>query len=173
MVQNEQFTRCWTQAQPVVAAYIGSLVPDFHAAEDLLQTVAIKLHRKFGDYDPSRPFVAWALGFARLEVLNLQRTQARSFLTYCDEALDAVEAAHIELAPELSCRAAALRECLQRVGGRSREMLRLRYEEELKPHHIAARLAMGAVAVRVALSRVRGTLRDCIERRVAAGGGAG
>src|SRR3954468_19026633 len=34
---NDRFTRHWTQAQPVVASYINSMVPDFHAAEDLLQ----------------------------------------------------------------------------------------------------------------------------------------
>lgn len=172
MDPNEQFTRCWTQAQPVVASYIGSLVTDFHAAEDLLQTVAIKLHRKFADYDPARPFVSWALGFARLEVLNLRRTQARSFLTYDDDVVESVLEAHAELAPELGRRTAALRECLKRIEGRSRELLRLRYDDELRPQQIAGRLSMGEVAVRVALSRVRGALRDCIERRMAAQGGA-
>src|SRR5262245_25378219 len=77
---HEQFTRLWTAAQPVVASYLGSLVPDFRDAQDLLQNVAIACLRKFAEYDSQRPFTTWALGMARLEVLNLRRTHARSRL---------------------------------------------------------------------------------------------
>lgn len=163
----EQFTRLWTQTQPVVASYIGSLVTDFHTAEDLLQNVAIQLQRKFAEYDPHRPFVAWALGFARLEVLNLQRTQARSFLSFHPEVVEAITSACEELTPELELRTGVLRECLKKVQGRAREALVLRYEEALSSREIAGKFSVGEVAIRVLLSRTRATLRECIERHLA------
>ena len=80
MDAHERFTLLWTAAQPIVGSYIGSLVPDFQEAEDLLQEVALVLLRKFPEYDDRRPFVAWALGVARFEVLHARRSHARSFV---------------------------------------------------------------------------------------------
>jgi RNA polymerase sigma-70 factor (ECF subfamily) len=172
MVDNERFTRDWTRVQPVVASYINSLIPDFHAAEDLLQDVAVILLRKYGEYDPSRPFVAWAIGVARLEVLSARRDLARCPLARVPGLAEAVAAAHAEMADELDARAAALRECVARIEGRPREVLRLRYELALPPREITSRVSMTAGAVRVLLSRLRASLQDCIDRRlVAAGGG--
>jgi DNA-directed RNA polymerase specialized sigma24 family protein len=50
--------------------------------------------------------------------------------------------------------------------GRAAELLRLRYEESLKPSVIAGRAGMAVIAVRVMLSRTRAVLRDCIERKL-------
>jgi RNA polymerase sigma-70 factor (ECF subfamily) len=168
MNEQERFTRCWTQAQPVVASYIGALVPDFRDAEDLLQEVAVICLRKFPDYDPRRPFAAWALGIARLEALRLRRAHARRPVILRGELLDQIAAACEELAPEMERRSAALRECLKLLRGRAGELVRLRYEEELKPAVLAVRVNMAVVAVRVMLSRTRAALRHCIERRLKA-----
>jgi RNA polymerase sigma-70 factor, ECF subfamily len=164
METHEQFTRLWTEAHPVVAACLQVAVPDFHQAEDLLQEVAVVLLRKFPEYDQTRPFVGWALGVARFEVLNARREYARSRLFYEPEALQRLGEVCEELAPELEVRARALRECMEKVEGRARELLRLRYEEALKPNAIAVQLGLAVVAVRVMLSRTRASLRQCIER---------
>ena len=87
---QERFTRCWTQAQPAVAGYIGSLVPNFHEAEDLLQNVAVVLLRKYPEYDESLPFVAWAMGIARFEILAKQRNFARSRTVFTPELAEQV-----------------------------------------------------------------------------------
>jgi len=130
---HEQFTRYWTSAQPAVASYLGALLPDFRDAEDLLQNVAVACLRKFADYDPQRPFTAWALGIARLEALSRRRTQARCRLLLRDDLLDQLSAVAEEIAPELERRSVALRECLKHVPNRATELLRLRYDSDLKP----------------------------------------
>jgi RNA polymerase sigma-70 factor (ECF subfamily) len=166
MTDSEHFTRLWTQAQPLVSNYIGTLVPDFTAAEDLLQSVAVACMRKFDRYDRHRPFVAWAFGIARFEVLHWQRSRARNPLIFDDSLMEEVAEVCQELAPELERRTSALRECLQRLEERALDLLRLRYDEELRPEAIAQRLQVAAVAVRVRLSRARQLLRDCIELRL-------
>jgi RNA polymerase sigma-70 factor (ECF subfamily) len=170
MTDNEKFMRHWTRAQPVVAGYVGSLVPDFHEAEDLLQEVSVVLLRKFSEYDETRPFVAWALGVAKYEVLASRRSHARSFISYHEKITQAVAEVYEEMTPELEARAAALKDCLGRLQGRSRELLSLRYEKALKPRQIASRLSMASGAVRTALSRTRQALGECVERTLAAGG---
>ena len=164
MTDNESFMRYWTQAQPVVAGYVSSMLRDPHEAEDLLQEVAVVLLRKFGEYDPTRSFVAWAMGIAKFEILSSRRSHARSFLTFNAELMDTVADVYDEMSPELESRCGALRKCLRKVKGRAKKIVRLRYEESLKPAAIAEMLSMAAGAVRVQLSRVRASLGACVER---------
>lgn len=166
MNSQEQFTRCWTEAQPKLAGYISALVPDFQEAEDLLQNVAVILLRKFPEYDTQRPFIAWAIGVTKREVLMARRCHARNFLCYQTDLLERISEAYEELTPELEERSRALNECLKLVRGRGSELLKLRYEEGLKPNALAGRVGMAVVAVRVMLSRTRAGLRDCIERKM-------
>ena len=166
METQEQFTRFWTEAQPKLAGYISALVPDFAEAEDLLQNVAVILLRKFPEYDPKRPFIGWAIGITKREILMARRRHARNFLCYQTDLLERISEAYEELAPELDDRSRALGECLKAVEGRASELLRLRYEEGLEPSAIAGRVGMAVVAVRVMLSRTRAALRECIERKL-------
>jgi RNA polymerase sigma-70 factor (ECF subfamily) len=166
MNSQEQFLRLWTEAQPILAGYLCAVVPDFHEAEDLLQEVAVILLRKFPEYDPQRPFVGWAIGIAKREILMARRSHARNRLFYQADLLERLGDACEELAPELEDRSRALRECMRTLQSRAGELLRLRYEESLKPNAIAARAGMAVIAVRVTLSRTRAALRDCIERKL-------
>src|SRR5271168_713608 len=107
---QEQFTRLWTEAQPKLAGYISFLIPNFQEAEDVLQDVAVLLLRKFPSFDGQRPFVCWAIGVAKLEVLMSRRRHARSFLCYREDLLDLITEAYEEVAPELE-QPRALEEC--------------------------------------------------------------
>jgi RNA polymerase sigma-70 factor (ECF subfamily) len=165
--QNEQLAVLWTKAQRTVAAYIGSLIPDYHQSEDVLHQTAITLVRKFDEYDPSQPFVAWALGVARYEVLKHRQKYVSERAVLSGALADRLADAYASMADELDDRREALLECLQQLEGRSREAIRLRYLGELKPPEIAERLQMRPGALRVLLHRVHGSLRECIERRLA------
>lgn len=166
MDRNEQLAVYWTRAQPTVAAFITSMVVDFNDAEDVLQQTAVALVRKFEDYDPQRPFVAWAIGMARNEVLKHRRSRAMQRELLSDDLLGQLAATHEEMADELDAMRRVLGKCLEAVDGQPRQALDLRYEEDLKPAAIADRLGLAAGTVRVMLHRVRAALRECIERRL-------
>ncbi|MEI7836015.1 MAG: sigma-70 family RNA polymerase sigma factor [Planctomycetota bacterium] len=168
MSVDEQFMRLWTKAEPMVAAYVHSVIRDFHVCQDVIQEIAVVLLRKFPEYDATRPFGAWAMGVARVEILTARRDQARDFLTFRPDLMDALAAAHEELSGELELRRAAMTRCVEGVKKeRSRQVLRLRYVEALPPGRIAQRLGVQAGAVRTLLSRVRADLRDCVKRQLA------
>ncbi len=164
---QERFTRLWTQAQPAIAGFLAALVPDRHQADDLVQEVAVVLLRKFGEYDPARPFPAWAMGVAKTAALSRRRDLARAACRFQDATIEQLAASWEELLPELDERVRALRDCVGRVSGRARQMLDLRYVEELSNDAIAERLGLAGGAVRVALHRLRGALQSCIEHRLA------
>ncbi len=166
MTDSETFTREWTRAAPVVASYIGSVIHDFNSAEDLLQDVAVVLLKRFNEYDPARSFTGWALGIARNKLME-QRRSANDCLIGDSAVLDALAQAHEEFAPELERQTSVLRECLSEIKGRALTLLKLRYDQALKPQAIAQQMGMTAGAVRVMLARTRHLLHDCIRRRLA------
>ena len=167
---QERFTRLWTTAQPAISNYIASLVPNFHEGEDLLQNVAVVLLRKFANYDSARPFVAWAMGVARNEILVRRRTFARSKVVISAELVETIAEVAVEMQPELDARGRALRDCMKDLGERAEQVVNLRYAEALEPRDIAKRVGLSPGAVRVMLSRIRSALHTCIERRVVATG---
>lgn len=93
------FTRQFVAAQPALHGFLISLVHDSHAADDLLRELAERLWRKFGDYDANRPFIAWAIGFARLLAMEWRRKQQRLLLPLDDDTLDRLASEAAEEVP--------------------------------------------------------------------------
>lgn len=167
---QERFTRLWTTAQPAISNYIAALVPDFHEGEDLLQNVAVVVLRKFASYDRGQPFVAWAMGVARFEILAKRRTFARSAVVISSDLVETIAEVAQEMQPELDARGRALRECIATLGERAGQVVHLRYAEALEPRDIAPLVGLSAGAVRVMLTRIRAALHACIDRRSLAAG---
>ncbi|EAQ80818.1 sigma-70 family RNA polymerase sigma factor [Blastopirellula marina] len=164
---REQLARRWVEAQPSVLAFLISMTPQFSDAEDLLQEVAAEVAIRFDEYDPTKPFLHWALWVSKIKIADFYRSQKRDKLIFAGEAIDALAAACTRVQDLISEEQQALDECLKRTVGRGRQLLTLRYGEDLKPQEIAARLGMTALSVRVTLSRTRSALSDCVRRRIA------
>jgi len=162
-----QAMRLWTLAQPVVSAFVISVVRDFSARDDVLQEVAVAVIESFDSYDPQRPFVAWAMGIAQNKVRQYLRRIQRDRLVFDDDVLVHLAAAFEEESAEQSQSLAFLRSCLEQLEGRSRKLCELRYGSDLKPAAMAESLGMTANTVAKALQRIRDQLRACIERKVA------
>jgi RNA polymerase sigma-70 factor (ECF subfamily) len=171
--EQERFLRLWADAQPAVAAFVHAVVRDPASAKDVLQETALTLFRRFGDYDGGRPFLAWALGVAKLQVLGFRRDEARSLVTFDSELFDRFTEAWAEQAPSASRHSLALEICLDRMAARPRQLLRWRYQDDLKSEEIARRLGTKGPAVRVTLQRLREQLRECVERQLRTQGRAG
>lgn len=161
---TEELARLWTESQPVVAAYIVSLVPNFHQAEDVLQQVAVVLVREFEKYDFSRPFLPWAMGIARNVASKSRRQVAVEGTVLLDAALiDKIQVAFEEQGDSWTTFRQALRECLKHQSGRMIDVLQLRYAHDLKPQEVADKMGITSGAARVLLHRARETLRKCIQ----------
>ena len=95
----------------MVAAYISSVVRDFHETEDLLQKVATIAFRKRSEYDPTRPFHAWVIGVTRYELLRWRRDKARNRLCFTGETIERLAVSHSLVHDELEDRRIALQYC--------------------------------------------------------------
>jgi RNA polymerase sigma-70 factor (ECF subfamily) len=163
--QQECYLRQWTSAQPSVANYVRAVVRDRAAAEDVLQETALVLFRKFAEYDEQRPFLGWALGIARFQVMGMQRDAARGKVVFDDEVLAKFTESWTEQASEVSERSVTLESCIERLAGHAQRLVKLRYFEEFNAEQIAEQLGGTGASIRMTLQRIREQLRACIERQ--------
>jgi RNA polymerase sigma-70 factor, ECF subfamily len=156
--------------QLAVRAFILSLEPNFTDAEDLLQEVFLVVTRKAGDFKEGTNFFAWACTIARFKLLEMLRRRARA-QDLSEEVIEALCAVDPQ---ELfdDTRLTALQHCLDQLAPKARQMMYLRYYGEHSPSEIARLVSWTPNAVRVALSRARSVLQDCLERRLGREGSA-
>ena len=163
--ESEIFTKYWTLAMPSVAGFIHSMVNDYHEVQDILQDVAVVLHKKFDQYDPDKSFVSWSIGIARYEILHYRRSKARNVISYNTEIVDKIMEAYVKLEPEFSDSFYVLRECLSELRGKAKKAVELRYAQHLPSQDIAKSMNVSDGSVRVLLNRSRNTLKKCIKRK--------
>jgi RNA polymerase sigma-70 factor (ECF subfamily) len=147
-------------------AFIGAVVRDAQAREDVFQEVARTLWRNFGRFDASRRFGAWARGIAANKVLEEHRRRARSPLSFAPEVVEAIRDAYDATEERPGAREEALRQCVQNLPEKSRTLLALRYGDGLKCTSIARRLGHSVDSVYQTLSRLRTALESCIRQRL-------
>ena len=160
------FLELLTAHERSLALYVHGLVPRDAAAEDILQQTKLLLWKHFDDFQPGTNFLAWARRIAFHQILTHRRHKKREHLSLDDEALEALGHAVSELAEEASPRQEALRECLGRLPNEHRQLVQLRYFEELEINQIAPRVERTEAAVYRALSRVRMALMECMQHRL-------
>ncbi|NLF06844.1 MAG: sigma-70 family RNA polymerase sigma factor [Pirellulaceae bacterium] len=163
--QFEELAAHWTRAQRTVAAFVRTIINDFHNSEEVLQRVAVTLVRKYEQYDPQRPFVAWAIGCARYEALAFMRELGNERLLFDNTLVEQIAETYEQSDRDQSPLSQFLDECVEELDGRSRQAIQLRYEGNLKTANIAREMNISDGAARMLLSRARTLLRKCVESR--------
>lgn len=148
-----------------VRAFVYGLTRDLAAADDVVQETFLTITAKAADYEPGTNFAAWACAIARLKVLESRRATSR----FSDAACEVLAAAY-EPPTEPDDILAIVLSCLEKLSARSQELVRRRYFAAEKPAEIARRLGRSPNGVRVALAKVRASLRRCVESHVSPGG---
>lgn len=151
-----------TRHQRQIFAYIYTLVPDRHDAEDLLQETSLVIWEKFDDFTPGTDFVAWACQIAWWRIRYARQKFARSKVVFDDEVLEKVAHTAHTMRPELDERHEALSRCLQKLAPRDRELLLTRYEPGCGVAEAAERSGRSMDAAYKALNRLRKLLHDCV-----------
>jgi RNA polymerase sigma-70 factor (ECF subfamily) len=166
MADDLAFTRAWMAAQPAVASTVIALVWDRHAADDLVQEVAVAAYEGRDRVAPGRDFTAWAVGIARHKAVDWLRARRPAELPDPD-ALACVAEAAIDQADDLARQEAALHRCVAALDGRARRIVDLFYGQDRPVVEVAAALGVTVGNAKVMLHRVRAALRTCVERALA------
>lgn len=163
----EKFLTLLLAHEADLKAFIGSLVLDRSVRDDVFQEVALTLWDRKDDFDPALSFGGWARGIAARKILKCRERDGRFPLLFCPDTIQAIAEAYDRTEAAVQPAAEALRDCLKRLPEKSRELLELRYEKNLKADQIAQRIAGTLDSVYQALSRIRSRLEDCIRQRLA------
>lgn len=152
-----------------IRAYIAGMGIAAHEVDDIAQDVYLEFYRNLdkvpSDVAPQR----WLKGIARNVCLNHIRRSARRGRLHREalaELLATTETETHRRATEGSLQM-ALEECCRRLPDESRQLLELKYQQDLPSDAIAAAVSKTAEAVRVALHRVRAGLKTCMQKQLA------
>lgn len=160
------FLELLTAHERSLSLYVHGLVPRDSEAEDILQQTKLLLWKHFDDFTLGTNFIAWARKTAFHQILTHRRHKKREHLPLDEDALEALGHAVSELADDGTPRQEALRSCLSRLPVEHRQLVTLRYFEELEIDQIADRVSRTEAAVYRALSRVRLSLMQCVQKQM-------
>ncbi|MEQ2007724.1 MAG: sigma-70 family RNA polymerase sigma factor [Limisphaerales bacterium] len=153
--------------QPVVRATILAVLPDFDLVDDVVQETFLTVTRKAGDFQPGTNFSAWVCAIARFKALEARRHGPLHFQTLSETVIESLCAVEPPV-DDFDRRVRHFEGCLEELAPQARRAMELRYRGAHLPGAIASQMGWTVGAVKVALSRARAVLRDCVERRLAA-----
>jgi RNA polymerase sigma-70 factor, ECF subfamily len=162
----EQFLRLFMESERRIYAFIVSVLPNLTDADDVLQETSLILWKKFDQFRLGTDFVAWACRTAQFEVLKFYEKQGRSKLQFDIEGLEAVQQEVVTMGPVIEAQQVALARCLEKLSDRDRDLLRRRYVDDATPKQIAELVGRSLDAVYKALTRIRDSLLNCIQRKL-------
>lgn len=155
-----------TRHQRQIFAYIYTLVPRRHDAEDLLQDTTVVICEKFHEFRPGSDFVAWACQIAWWRIRYSRQKFARSKVIFDDTVLEAVAHTARTMHLEVDERHEALALCLRKLPTRDREFVLTRYEPDGGVEEAARRTGRSMEAAYKALTRIRKLLFDCVSHEL-------
>ena len=166
--RDELFADLVKEHQVSLRVFVRSLGVESGWVDDLAQDTFVVAYREMGSYDPDRDFGKWLRGIARNLVRNELRKQGRH-RRILHESLSQhlLGLAEKEKDREVDVtQLSALRDCVEQLPGRSRELVRSRYYEGWDATILADKFEMKAATVRQTLLRIRRQLYQCVNQRV-------
>ncbi|MDC0050406.1 sigma-70 family RNA polymerase sigma factor [Verrucomicrobia bacterium] len=166
--RDELFADLVREHQVSLRVFVRSLGVELGWVDDLAQDTFVVAYREMNSYDPDRDFGKWLRGIARNLVRNELRKQGRH-RRILHESLSQhlLDLAENEKDREVDVtQLSALRDCVEQLPGRSRELVRSRYYEGWDATILADKFEMKAATVRQTLLRIRRQLYQCVNQRV-------
>jgi RNA polymerase sigma-70 factor (ECF subfamily) len=167
---GELLIRLLSRHQEDLFRYIFALMPHEEDARDVLQETSVALYRKFAEYDPAKPFLAWAYRFAYLEVLKQRERNQRGNRHLNPDLIERLAREREPYEPVLQARLQALEHCLDELAPADQDLIRQRYQHKAPTEDLVKQFGTSRRTLFRKLDRIRRLLFDCINRRVAATG---
>lgn len=165
---SDAFIQQFTGSQSSLRAMIMASLGNYADCEDVLQKTNLVIWKKASEFDSERPFLAWAFGIARIEVLTFIRDRKRDRLAFREDVAELlIEIAEVT-AETIPNRQIALRRCVQELPASSRQLLDLKYVRSQSTKQISAATGRSMDGVKSVLVRIRRLLSDCVEKKLEA-----
>ena len=169
--ETEELIALLTANQTRLRAYVLSLTANPETAMEVLQATNLVIWRKAEHFEPGSNFVAWAFKIARLQVKAHRNKSIREKTLFSEEFIDELSSyvSEQETQEELQEVQSALGHCLEEFPENRKELLWLRYRDNLRIAEVAKQQGKKVGAIKQLFHRMRQVLLRCIERRLAEG----
>ena len=165
-----EFLKLFLRHQQEIYAYILTLVPHVHDADDLFQEGMTVMWRKFDQFEPGTNFAAWGVQIMRYQILDYRRNLARSKRVVMEDSLFETLLNHLPtVQDELAVRIEALRKCQSLLDDRAKRIIKMRYERNTAITDIASFLRVSRRQVYHILGQINSMLLRCMRRTLAEG----
>lgn len=161
---NDSFLKLLLGNDKRIYAFILSLVGNRNDADDLMQETTSVMWRKFCEFEPGSDFVAWGIKIARNRIMNFRKKQANSKLQFKSDIVEILDAESDDMIKRLDQRMIALQECLMKLPGKDRTLIRMRYESDVNVKDLAVRVGLSTHQLYRAFVRIHAALLQCIRR---------
>ncbi len=159
------FLSIFLKHQNQLYSYICALTPGLDTADEVFQRVSMALWKKKETYDTSKPFLYWAMGFAKTEVRKVLGEQQRQPMILTPEAMESIDQ-QFHASDTSTERVEALDHCLKKLPRRQQVLIRLCYSGTRKIQDVATSMNLTPNSVYLQLKRIREALYDCIMARI-------
>ena len=159
-----EFIRLLMENERRIYAYIRTLLGNTADAEDVLQETSMILWDKFSEFDQNSNFVAWSFKIAYFTSQNFRRKQGRSKVVFSNSLFDVIAEKTTQMVPALDQRHELLSGCIEKLSETDKKLLRMRYELDASIESTAEQSGRTTKAIYKALSRLRATLFECVNR---------
>jgi RNA polymerase sigma-70 factor, ECF subfamily len=165
-IQEDQILTVILQNRIKYISYIRSIICDYHLSEDVYQIVSLEAIRTADKFQNLNHLQQWLWVACRTRAVNALRDQGKPVRMFDNELLDMMQS-HWESKGvyEQHDVFAYLEKCLSKLSSYAREIIHLRYRENLTGQKLADALGRKCESVYVALSRVHRSLAECIQRQ--------
>ncbi len=153
----------------MLTVYLRSLVQDEAAIDDLFQETMVVAWRRLDECDLDRPFGPWLRGIASRLVLAHYRTKKKQPV-FLDEGILLVmdrqfESINTRVGDTWDEKVAALRDCLDALPEKQKNVLNARYLDDLPASSVAERFQLSLEACKKRLQRGRAMIADCLKKK--------
>jgi RNA polymerase sigma-70 factor, ECF subfamily len=169
LAPSEGFVQLFSRNQRRIYLHILKQVGSPNDAEEILQETNVVIWNKFHRFELGTNFVAWSFQIANFEVLKYRDKKRSNRLVFSGELLEVIAQESEEQEDDLDLRRAALQECLRSLRAADRELIQQRYQPGNTGEGVARQLDRPINSVYQSIGRIRKTLFECINRRLAAG----
>lgn len=163
---DDRFIRLFSKCQCNLYAFILGMTHNAADADDLLQELNVALWKKRRSYDPQHEFLRWAIGFARIEIKNYRRKNAKTRLLFSDDVLNTLAADWPSDVSYHEQRLAALASCVKKLGSVEYQFISGFYRKNVSVNKLAELHDTPASTIYKILNRAREALYRCVQRTI-------
>ena len=166
---TEAFGNIVREYQARLRAYAARYIQSNDDVYDIVQDAFLNAFQNLDRFDETRDFGPWLRTICRNRVLNYyrsQKTRRSQSLSVIDEALLTRITMTEDDNDDNTEQIDALRQCMTKLGTEQKKLIGLRYREGLAIADLAEMFTKTVSSIAMRLTRIRGRLRDCMNRRL-------